>query len=79
MLTKQDLLPLIKKHKMFACEVDNRHIELINDVLAVGFCCGIERAKRCVEWRINGELWAKFIDEDITSADIDKAEQNATC
>lgn len=78
MLTKKDLLPLIKKYKMFACEVDNRHVELVNDILFVGFTCGIEHAKKCVEWRINGDLWASFIDEDITSADIEEADQDAT-
>lgn len=79
MLTKEDLLPLIKKKKMFSCEVDNRHIELINDILALGFVCGIDHAKKCVEWRINGDRWARFIDEDITSEDFEEADQDATC
>ena len=79
MITKQDLLPLIKKNNLFKCEVDDRHMEIINDIFSVGFTLGIEHAKKCVEWRINGDVWAKFIDEDITAEYFPEQGDNDGC
>lgn len=72
-LIKADILPLIKKHKLFSMEIDERHMKIINDVFIAGALTGIEYAKDSVKWRINGELWAKFIDQGITPEDLEDA------
>lgn len=63
MLTKQELLPLIKKHSLLTIEIDERHLEVINEVFMLGVNTGINQAKERVIWRINGPMWAEFIDK----------------
>ena len=63
MFTKQELLPLIKKHSLLTMEIDERHLEVINEVFQLGVNTGINQAKECVIWRINGPMWASFIDK----------------
>lgn len=77
MLTKKDLLPLIKKNNLLTIEVDDRHLELINEILSVGYLIGLERAKNCIRWRIDGEMWCSFIDEGITQEDFQDADAEA--
>lgn len=77
MLTKKDLLPLIKKNNLLTIEVDDRHLELINEILSVGYLIGLERAKNCIRWRIDGEMWCNFIDEGITQEDFQDADAEA--
>ena len=64
MIQREDVAHLISKHSLMQCEVDSRHIELINHIYALGIEAGKARAKAAIEWRINGELWANFIDKD---------------
>ena len=45
-------------------EVDSRHMKLINDVFQLGVNTGINQAKESLVWRINGHMWAGFIDEE---------------
>ena len=61
------------------CEVDSRHIALINDVFQLGVNTGINQAKEAICWRINGNLWAGFIDEEANklSAVLDKTKTTA--
>lgn len=66
MFTKKDLLPLIKKHSLLTIEVDDRHLNVINEVFGLGVNVGINKAKESVIWRINGPMWAGFIDEGMT-------------
>ena len=68
MLTKEELIPLIKKCSLLTIEVDDRHMEVINEVFKLGVNVGINQAKERVIWRINGNMWAKFIDEDDSNA-----------
>jgi len=65
MLEKPDIAHLIRKHSLMQGEVDSRHIELINDIYALGINLGINQAKESIVWRINGPLWVKFIEENI--------------
>ena len=64
MLNKDSLINLIRTHNLLQCEVDSRHIALINDVLQLGMNLGINQAKESIVWRINGPMWAGFIDEE---------------
>lgn len=52
-------------------EVDSRHMALINEVLELGINMGINEAKESIVWRINGPMWAGFIDEAIKSSEFD--------
>lgn len=63
MILKQDLLPLIKQNNLLTIELDDRHMAVINEVFQLGINTGINQAKESVIWRINGPLWASFIDE----------------
>ena len=63
MFTKEELLPLIKKHNLLTIEIDDRHLKVINEVFGLGVNVGINQAKESVIWRINGPMWAGFIDE----------------
>ena len=63
MISKQDILPLIKKYGLLTIEVDDRHISIINEVFQLGVNVGINQAKERVIWRINGPMWASFIDK----------------
>jgi len=60
---KSQLIERIKQHNLLTIEVDQRHIELINEMVSVGFFAGIEYAKKCIDWRIHGEVWSGFIDK----------------
>jgi len=64
-LEKGDIAHLIRKHNLMYGEVDFRHIELVNEVYALGVNLGINQAKESIVWRINGPLWVKFIEENI--------------
>ena len=65
MLEKPDIAHLIRKHSLMQGEVDSRHIELLNDIYALGINLGINQAKESIVWRINGPLWVKFREENI--------------
>ena len=39
-------------------------MKLINDVFQLGVNTGINQAKESLVWRINGPMWAGFIDEE---------------
>ena len=71
MITKKDIKQLIKQHTLMQGEVDERHLRLINDVFELGVNVGINQAKESVVWRVNGPMWAGFIDEAIESSDFD--------
>lgn len=64
MIDREDVAHLFKDFGLLQIEVDHRHIELMDYVYALGIKAGQARAKAAVEWRINGELWANFIDKD---------------
>ena len=64
MITKKDIKQLIKQHSLMQGEVDERHLRLINDVFELGVNVGINQAKESVVWRVNGPMWAGFIDEE---------------
>ena len=64
MITKKDIKQLIKQHSLMQGEVDERHLRLINDVFELGVNVGINKAKKAVVWRVNGPMWAGFIDEE---------------
>ena len=68
MLTKEELIPLIKKYSLLTIEVDDRHMEVINEVFKLGVNVGINQAKEAICWRINGAMWADFIDKGDTYA-----------
>jgi hypothetical protein len=68
MLEREDIAHLIARQKLFQIEVDSRHMALINEVFQLGVNVGINQAKESVVWRINGPLWASFIDEGVTNA-----------
>ena len=64
MIQREDIAHLFKDFGLLQIEVDERHIGLINYIYALGMDAGKAKAKAAVEWRINGELWADFIDKD---------------
>ena len=64
-LEKADIAHLIRNHSLLQCEVDSRHIDLLNEIYALGMIAGKERAKAAVEWRISGPMWAQFIEEEL--------------
>ena len=64
MIQREDVAHLIRKHSVLQCEVDSRHIELMNHVYRLGIIAGKTRAKAAIEWRISGPMWAQFIDKD---------------
>ena len=64
MIERNDIQQLLHRHKLMNIEVDERHMELLNDVLQLGVNVGINKAKEAVVWRINGPMWAGFIDEE---------------
>ena len=65
MIQREDVAHLISKYSLMQCEVDSRHIELINHIYALGIEAGKARAIASVEWRINGNLMKQFIEEDL--------------
>ena len=65
MIQREDIAYLLKDFGLLGIEVDSRHIELMNHVYQLGIIAGKTRAKAAIEWRINGELWAQFIEEDV--------------
>lgn len=68
MITKNDIANLIAENKLFQIEVDDRHMAVINEVFLLGMYAGINSAKKAIDWRINGEMWSKFIDEGVEDA-----------
>lgn len=64
MIQRKDVSHLFKEYGLLQIEVDSRHIDLMNYVYALGIKAGKAEAVAAVEWRINGELWAKFIEEN---------------
>ena len=65
MLEKSDIAHLIRKHSLMQGEVDSRHIDLLNEIYALGMVAGKAQAKAAIQWRINGPLWANFIEENL--------------
>ena len=65
MLEKPDIAHLIRKHSLMQGEVDSRHIDLINEIYALGIQAGVAQAKAAVEWRIEGPMWVEFIEKGI--------------
>lgn len=65
MLYRDDITGLIRKYNLMRGEVDHRHMELINEVYQHGINVGINHAKECIEWRHNGAMWVKFIEDNI--------------
>lgn len=65
MIQREDVAHLFKDFGLLGIEVDERHIALLNLAYGQGFEAGIARAKASVEWRINGPMWAGFIEEEI--------------
>lgn len=65
MIQREDVAHLIRKHSLLQCEVDSRHIDLLNEIYQLGIIAGKARAIASVEWRINGNLMKQFIEEDI--------------
>lgn len=65
MLEKADITHLIRKHSLMQGEVDSRHIDLINEIYALGMAAGKARAKASVQWRISGPMWAQFIEDEL--------------
>lgn len=64
MIQREDIAHLLKDFGLLGIEVDSRHIELMNYIYALGIEAGKAKAKAAVEWRINGSMWAQFIDKD---------------
>lgn len=62
MLTRPDIQTLLHRYKLLNIEVDERHMKLLNEVFELGINVGINQAKERVVWRINGPMWASFID-----------------
>lgn len=65
MIQRKDVAHLFKEYGLLGIEVDHRHIELMDLMYALGIEAGRARAKAAVKWRINGPLWAEFIEKDI--------------
>ena len=65
MIQREDVAHLFKDFGLLGIEVDHRHIELLNEIYALGFQDGKTRAKAALSWRINGNLMVKMINEDI--------------
>ena len=63
MLEKSDIAHLIRKHSLMQGEVDSRHIELLNEIYALGIVAGVAQAKASINWRVNGPMWVDFIEE----------------
>ena len=68
MIQRKDVAHLFKDFGLLGIEVDDRHIQLMNYAYALGIQAGVAQAKAAVEWRINGPLWAKFIEENICAS-----------
>ena len=71
MLTKNDLIPLIKKSNLLTIEFDDRHLAVVNEIFAYGINNGVNLAKEYIRWRINGEMWCNFIDEAMIPGEED--------
>lgn len=65
MIQREDVAHLVRKYSLMQGEVDSRHMELLNEIYALGFQAGRSRAKASISWRINGDLWSSFIDEEM--------------
>ena len=64
MIQREDVAHLFKDFGLLGIEVDERHIQLMNYIYALGIQAGVAQAKAAVEWRINGPMWAEFIEEN---------------
>ena len=64
MIQREDVAHLIRKHSLLQCEVDSRHIDLLNEIYQLGILAGKAKAVASVEWRIQGPMWAQFIEKD---------------
>ena len=64
-IKKADIAHSIRDHSLLQCEVDDRHIDLLNEIYALGIEAGKARAKAAIQWRISGPMWAQFIEEDL--------------
>ena len=64
MIQREDVAHLIRKHSLLQCEVDSRHIDLLNEIYQLGILAGKARARAAVEWRMNGPIWAEFIERN---------------
>jgi len=64
MITRKDIKQLITEQSLMQQEVDSRHMKLINKIYQQGIAEGKAQAKRAIQWRLNGDLWASFIDKD---------------
>lgn len=65
MIQREDIAHLFKNFGLLGIEVDERHIDLMNYIYALGMDAGKARAIASVEWRINGKLMKQFIEEEI--------------
>ena len=65
MIQREDVAHLFKDFGLLGIEVDERHIQLMNYIYALGIETGKAKAKAAVEWRISGPMWAQFIEEDL--------------
>lgn len=63
MIQREDIAHLFKDFRLLGIEVDERHIQLMNYIYALGIEAGRAKAKASVEWRINGPTWVDFIEE----------------
>ena len=72
MIERNDIQQLLHRHKLMNIEVDERHIALLNDVFELGVSASINEAKEAVVWRINGHMWAGFIDKCMTIDEDEK-------
>ena len=64
MIQREDVAHLFKDFRLLGIEVDERHIAMFNYMYALGVEAGKAKAKAAVEWRINGPMWAEFIEKD---------------
>ena len=66
MIQREDVAHLFQDFRLLGIEVDDRHIELLNEIYQLGIIAGKARAVASVEWRINGNLMKQFIEEGMT-------------
>ena len=65
LIQRSDVNKLLKDFGLLGIEVDERHMALLNHIYALGIEAGKARAQCAIEWRINGPMWAQFIEEDV--------------
>lgn len=62
--TNKEIEKLRLEQKMMKIELDERHREMLKAAYQLGIKEGKHQAKRAIQWRLNGDLWASFIDKD---------------